>query len=65
MTFADTLRNFAQARDITQPELASIVGVSPRTMFSWLHGKMPSSLKREGVLARLANAPKARKKPRK
>lgn len=56
-SFADSLRFHADRLQLTQAQMADILEVSPRCIFSWLTSKaMPLAVTKEGVLLRLAAA---------
>lgn len=59
---AQTLRPFRFIPTMTQAEAATLLEVSPRVIWKWLHGEPPLAVTAEGVLARLKKA-KAKKSP--
>lgn len=61
MTFADQLTAAVQRSGLTQPAAADLLGIKPRTLWNWLHGKtVPHSYMQQGSLATLAAAPNDR-----
>jgi predicted transcriptional regulator len=59
MKFATQFQAEIDRLELTQAQAASILEVSPRAVWKWLHGHEPLALTAEGVLARL----KSRKSP--
>lgn len=60
MTFAEQLKVECERLGLTQAEAATLLGVSPRAVWKWLHGDEPLAVTAEGVIARLKKA-KAKK----
>ena len=53
MNFSEQLKAELDRLNLTQAEGADILGVSPRTVWKWLHGQEPLAVTAEGVIARL------------
>lgn len=66
MTFAETLIDARAQLGYSQAELASAIGVSPRTIFRWEKDEEPTDIKKRGTLAVLAGilTPVQRRKSR-
>ena len=61
MTFSDQLKTAVQRSGLTQPAAADLLGIKPRTLWNWLHGKtVPHGYMQQGSLATLAAAPNDR-----
>ena len=58
--FATKLKSELGRLGLTQAEAATLLEVSPRAIWKWLHGSEPLAVTAEGVLARLKKA-KAKK----
>lgn len=56
MTFAEQLKAEQDRLGATQAEIATLLEVSPRAVWKWLHGDEPLAVTAEGVLARLKKA---------
>ena len=56
-TFPERLRTHAVRLNLTQSQLAAVLGVSPRTIWQWTQGKLPPVLTQEGAIARLEKMP--------
>lgn len=61
MTFANKLKSELARLGLTQAEAATLLGVSPRAVWKWLHDDEPLAVTAEGVLARLKRARKISK----
>lgn len=58
--FAAELKSELGRLGLTQAEAATLLEVSPRVIWKWLHGEPPLAVTAEGVLARLKKS-KAKK----
>jgi transcriptional regulator with XRE-family HTH domain len=57
MSFAEQLKFECDRLGLTQAEAATLLEVSPRAVWKWLHGDEPElAVTREGILARLKRA---------
>jgi transcriptional regulator with XRE-family HTH domain len=55
MTFSEQLTAAVQRSGLTQPAAADLLGIKPRTLWNWLHGKtVPHGYMQQGSLATLA-----------
>ena len=55
MAFADRLTAAVQRSGLTQTAAADLLGIKPRTLWDWLHGKVePHRYMQSGALAELA-----------
>lgn len=55
MSFADQLSAAVQRSGLTQPAAADLLGIKPRTLWDWLHGKVePHRYMQRGALDDLA-----------
>jgi len=53
MTFPEQLKAECDRIGLTQAEVATLLEVSPRAVWKWLHGDEPLAVTAEGVIARL------------
>lgn len=53
MKFYDIIKTKRQKLGMTQAQMATAIGVSPRTLWDWEAGQEPDELKKVGVLALL------------
>jgi transcriptional regulator with XRE-family HTH domain len=59
ITYADQLTAAVQRSGLTQPAVAELLGIKPRTLWGWLHSERePHRYIREGSLAELARVEK-------
>lgn len=56
MSFAEQLKAECERLGLTQAEAATMLEVSPRAVWKWLHGDEPLAVTAEGVIARLKRA---------
>ena len=56
MSFPEQLKAQRGRLGLTQAELASFLGVSPRAVWQWEQGTLPHVLTQEGALARLSKS---------
>lgn len=55
MSFADQLTAAVQRLRLTQLEAAALLGIKPRTLWDWMHGRVqPHRYMQSGALAELA-----------
>lgn len=60
MAFADRLSAAVQRSGLTQPAAADLLGIKPRTLWDWLHGKVePHRYTQRGSLEDLSAAGRA------
>jgi len=55
-TFPEKLKSHRKRLGLTQSGLASFLSVSPRAIWQWEQGSLPSALAQEGAMTRLVNA---------
>lgn len=56
MSFAEQIKSEIDRLGLTQAEAATLLEVSPRAVWKWLHGDAPLAVTAEGVIARLKRA---------
>jgi DNA-binding transcriptional regulator YiaG len=66
MTFAEQLAAAQDRLGLTQPKLAELLEVSPKTVWNWIKGvETPHQLAQEGALARIEREEAKRKENKK